>query len=114
MPILEQSPFDGKCFRHKFREAGLQYEIAVSIISGNIVWVNAVFSNNLKQKLSNGERVVADQGYRDTSCLLTSQISPSDARAHANIRARHETINRSLNIFLVWLHHSGTILQDTD
>ena len=43
MKIFEPSLFSGKWFGHKFRSAGLRYEIAVSVERGRLVWVNGPY-----------------------------------------------------------------------
>lgn len=64
-----------KAFRsHKFKHAGLRYEIAVCILTGDIVWVIgpfpcgawpdiSIFRFALKYLLDENERVEADDGY---------------------------------------------------
>ena len=41
--ICEPKPFNRKCVSHKFRKAGLWYELAVFIKMGNITWTNGPF-----------------------------------------------------------------------
>ena len=41
--IGEPSPFSEKWFSHKFRGAGLRYEMGISVACGDIVWVNGPF-----------------------------------------------------------------------
>jgi hypothetical protein len=74
-PIEEPFPFDSGWCSHKFKAAGLRYEMAVCIQTGDIVWVNGpfkcgkwsdikIFKTFLMQRLADGELVEADKGYR--------------------------------------------------
>ena len=66
----------GRAFSsHKFnKKSGLRYEVCVSILSGDIVWINgpyecgkwpdiSIFRDSLKSHLEPKERVEADDGY---------------------------------------------------
>ena len=94
---------------HKFEGPGLRYEVAVSIYTGVICWVNGPFPcrswpdsniarDSLHCMLDENERYVADQGYR--ACRPIA-ITPTglgrfiDKRL-GSLRARHENINRRL------------------
>ena len=47
-----------------------------------------IYREGIKKRLSPGERVVADGGYRDASCVTPASV-PSDLRNwHRDIRAR--------------------------
>ena len=60
----------------KFRKPAVRYDVAISILNGDIVWLNgpykagsfadlSIFRRGLKQQLlEDGERAVADDGYR--------------------------------------------------
>lgn len=79
---MEPFPFHRKWFSHKLKKAGVRYEVAVSIKTRNICWINgpfpsgsfldlSIFRNDLKSNLLNSEKVIADKGYRgDPSCIL--------------------------------------------
>lgn len=110
--IFEPSPFDSRWYSHKFRGPGLRYEVGVAIWSGGLVWVNGpfrcgdnpdinIFRSGMKKKLEAGERVVADDGYKDARCLRSEHLQGADANLHSRIRARHETINRRFKSFSV-------------
>ena len=69
--VYEPSLFDRHMYSHKFRAAGLRYEIGVSIGEGYIIWVNGpfkcgakpdvtIFRERMRMTLRSGERVVAD------------------------------------------------------
>ena len=60
-------------YSHKFKHTALRYEIALSILTGDICWVNGsyeagrwpdikVFRDSLMSHLEKGERVEADDG----------------------------------------------------
>ena len=106
--INEPKPFSRKWFSHKFRGAGLRYEVAVAIQSGHIVWTNGpfpagtpdlkIFRQDLKKQLKNGERVEADKGYRGEPTkidLPQENIGglQSQMLVKKKVRARHETVN---------------------
>ena len=119
-PIQEPSPFNSKWFSHKFKGAGLRYEVGVCIQTGNICWVNGPFPAGswsdlkiFKAKLANhlppGEKVEADGTYRHPQCRLPSEfVSQTDKRAKNKARARHETVNKRLkqwNVLKVEFRH---------
>ena len=67
-------PFSTEWYSHKFKGAGLCYEVGICIQTGDIVWFNGpfpcgewpdlkIFRSKLKGKLPPGELVEADQGY---------------------------------------------------
>ena len=79
--IYEPKPFSKKWFSHKFKGAGLCYEVAVAIQTGHIVWTNGpfpagvpdinIFRQDLKKELMNGEQVEADKGIEVSPPRLT-------------------------------------------
>jgi hypothetical protein len=111
--INEPKPFDKKWFSHKFWAAGLRYEVAVCIQTGDIVWIHGpfpcgawpdlkIFRSALKQALAPGEKVEADNGYpgkRGTVRTANDYVSQVDKKAKQRARARHETVNRRLKQF---------------
>ena len=73
--IQQLKPFNKMWYSHKFNRPGVQYEVAISIQGGDIVWVNGpfacgswpdikIFRQNLKHALLPGEKVEANLGYR--------------------------------------------------
>ena len=61
-------------YSHKFKYSAVRYEVGLSILKGDIVWINGpfpaglypdinIFRENLKGALDEDERVVADDGY---------------------------------------------------
>lgn len=111
-PIAEPSPFSRAWFSYKLRSAGLRYEVGISIESADIVWVSgpfqcgtmndlSIFRQGMKLQLDDGERVIADSGYRDTSCITPDEAYLLPGRIHSRLRARHETVNARLKDFNV-------------
>ena len=104
--IAEPLPFSKKWYSHKFKQAGVQYEVAVCIQIGEIVWTNGpfaagkwpnlkIFKSKLLGMLAPGEMVETDNGYPNPACRMPPQvISKQDSRARALARARHECINK--------------------
>ena len=107
--IPEQTPWSQKWWLHKFNGPGVRYEIALSIRTGLIVWINGpfpcgsypdaiIFERNLLGMLGRFERVEADKGY--------SKFDPTHAKnpcfaigedlkeLQNRVRARQETINK--------------------
>lgn len=110
--IREPAPFDSKWYSHKFKGAGLRYEIGLSISSGSIVWVHgpfacgafpdvSIFRLGMKSALSPDEKVIGDKGYRDEKCEKPPAIDDPNKRTYAIIRARHETVNSRFKNFRV-------------
>ena len=110
--VYEQSPFSKRWYSHKFKRAGLRYEVGVCIQTGDIVWTHGpfaagawpdinIFRAKLKRMLRPGEMVVADKGYKGEKCIRTPYkiISHTDSRAMHKALARHETVNRRLKQF---------------
>ena len=115
--IEEPQPFDEKWFSHKFKHAGLRYEIAVNIKTGWIVWVNGpfaagsyddltIFRSALLQELMPGERVETDQGYRgEIACSRPSDyVTDEEKWMKSKAMARHENINGRLKRFNILTH----------
>ena len=103
-------------FSHKFNAAGVSYEVAVCIKTGDIVWINgpfpaatadiSIFRYKLRQLLSPHELVLADRGYQgDKRCLTPYKaLSCQHRRAMGALRGRHETVNRRFKTFAALSH----------
>ena len=112
-PISEPKIFDKKWWSHKINAAGLRYEIGISLDTGDIVWVYgpfpcgsnpdvSIFRKGMKLELCENERVIADKGYTDDSCITPDTIfSPVRKRMHKLFCARHKTVNKRLKQFAV-------------
>jgi hypothetical protein len=107
--VEQQTPFSKLWFSHKFKAAGLRYEVGVCIQTGDIVWVNgpfkcgqwpdvSIFREGLKALLLPREQVEADGGYRgEPKCRVPSMARNMDEyKKKKAARARHETINGRL------------------
>ena len=112
--ICEQYPFDGKWFSHKFKGPGLRYELAVCILTGQIVWIFGgfpcgefpdlkIFRLGLLDIIDHDERVIADGGYKGEESIWAKGHSDNylTNKIEGVIRARHETINSRLKNFSV-------------
>lgn len=113
-PINEPHPFSPGWYSHKFRGPGVRYEVALSVSSGKIIWVNGpfrcgthpdnkIFQTDMKKALSDDEFVIADKGYTDSKCINTVSSS-TGSHMHRIVRARHETVNARLKNFNVIYH----------
>ena len=106
-------------FSHKFKCSGYRYEIAVSIQSGDIVWINgpfpcgdypdiSIFRRGLKQKLLQArEKAQADLGYRGealTAIIPNEFDSKAIQKLKTDVRARHETVNKRFKQFSALSH----------
>jgi hypothetical protein len=92
MPIWETYPFDPELYSYKLNGPGLQYEIAVCIQTGNIVWINgpykparwvdiSIFRDKLMWELLDGEWVVGDGGYQDgNQFVIPNELDPYGCR----------------------------------
>ncbi len=110
LPILEPTPFSPKWFSHKFRGAGVRYEIALNIRTEDIVWTNGGYPcgefPDLKVareayvlSVNPGELTVADRGYNDA--LFFIQKTARNYEDHGIIMARHETVNKRVKQFKI-------------
>jgi hypothetical protein len=108
--ILEPKPFSPKWYSHKFRSAGLRYEVGICIRTGKIVWQNGGYpcgaypDLKLAQQayiniVNDGELTMADKGYRDRKYFILP--NPSNSIRHKQIMSRHETVNKRLRHFKV-------------
>jgi len=105
-------------YSHKFHGPGLRYEVGVSILDGNIVWLNGpfpcgdwpditIFRLSLMKFLDYGERVEADDGYIGESpkfikCPKKDTIvCDAQKKLKSRIRSRHETVNQRFKQFAI-------------
>ena len=119
--VPEPQPFSKDNFSHKFNGPGIRYEVALSIKSGDICWINGpfppgkyndlqIFRQGLRDKLMKNERVLCDSGYYgdDPEYCCTK----NGFRVHRNkeekklyrkaintILGRHETVNGRMKWF---------------
>jgi len=98
---------------HKFKQAGLAYEVALSIFENRCVWINgpfaagkndvSIFRAALKAKMTAGKELgLADKGCRGEAALLamaSSQDSTEAREFKSRALARHEKFNGQLKNF---------------
>ena len=108
-----------KFYTHKWKfDSALRYEAAVSIIHGDLVWINGpyepgiwndlmIFRNSLLSHLDEGERVEADDGYvgaapRYVKCPKSmGSHGETTADMQSLVRSRHETINKRFSQWMI-------------
>lgn len=110
--IPEPTPWNKQWKGAKNPGASIKYEVAISIYSGDIVWIHGphegskndkkVFREHLKNMLDDGEMVEADAGYGLPGSggagddIVRSKLdfhSREEQREKSCLRARHETVN---------------------
>jgi hypothetical protein len=110
--ICEPTPFNPKWYSHKFKGAGLRYEVGVCIQTGWICWTNGPYPcgewqdltisrGSLIYFLQKGEKVVGDSGYAGAyhETPNFAKLGTPREKMKADARARHETINAKLKEF---------------
>ena len=109
-PCNEAHPFDQSLFSYKLNAAGIRYDVAINIVTGDIVYWSGgdgagvyndleIARNGVVHLLDSGERILADKGYKDDRYF----IYPSDLRGDncmiKKITGRHENINARLKVW---------------
>lgn len=107
---------------NKFKAAGVRYEIALSIHSSKIIWLNGpfkcgsnpdrnIFRANLIHNIPRGKKGVADRGYEGCElqlCLPTAKAPKRLQNFMSRVRCRQETFNSRLKNFSsmseTWTH----------
>ena len=121
-PIYEARPFDPKWYSHKFKRAGMRYDVGVGINCGKICWHSGGFRcgemNDLQiarigicEHIPRGERIIADKGYKGERCVFETYPDEGDHPYERSMRvllARHETVNKRIKDFTgmraLWRH----------
>ena len=101
-----------KFYSFKYKKSGFRYEIGLSILTGNIVWINgpyecglwpdiSIFHNSLISHLEVGEQVESDDGYigEAPGCIkcLKSFSNPEETLfMQQRVRNRQETVNKRM------------------
>ena len=118
-PALDDFNEQRKYCSHKFKSAGLDYEVALSIFEQKCVWVAGpypagknditIFRHGLKQKMLDARaasgvqyRALADKGYRGEAELIsisTSQDTTEVRTFKGRALSRQETFNTRLKYF---------------
>jgi hypothetical protein len=102
-PYLSKNP---DFYSHKFKQAGLNYELAVLIYDNKLVWLNGPFpasrhdisifrTAGLKEKIPDGKLVVGDNGYRGEPDIISAPNSHDRIEVRKfkrRARARHARI----------------------
>ena len=105
-----------KWYSEKYNCSALRYEIGVSILGGDIVWVNGPFLpgklndatifqfKGLLSHLEENERIEADSGYQHLDPTFVKSKSgvthkPINEGMRNTVRARHELVNRGIKSF---------------
>ena len=98
-PVYENHKFDRSLFSHKFKRAGLRYELAVWVYSSEITRCHgpfscgnhpdlSIFRLKLKKLLDiSNEKTIADRWYHD-EVSKTSRYKPGKWRTEPNLSAR--------------------------
>ena len=104
-----------KFYSHKFKQAGLAYEVAMSIFEDKCVWINgpfpagkndmSIFRASLKEALSSIMKLaIGDKGYRGESALVSLPNSHDCEEVRefkGRALARHEKFNGRMKRFAV-------------
>jgi hypothetical protein len=115
--ILHSGAPDSAYYSHKFVGPAFRYEVAVSILSSDIVWVAgpylpgkggwndlSIFRDGLRGMLEPGERVEADDGYKGdcpqyVKCPGGITAREDQEQMKKRVRMRHEHVNEKFKNF---------------
>ena len=108
--ICEPAPFSPKWFSHKFRSAGLRYEIGVCLSTQSIVWLHgpfpagkytdqAIFNLKMIDHLLPNEKALADKGYGGPKIVHALSEDETEENSAVRYRALHECLNGRLKMF---------------
>ena len=108
--LQEPTPFNRLWYSHKFRAADLRYEMGVSLVSGETVWLygpfpdglhndQSILNRNLVGRLDENEKVLGDRGYRSPRIVHSLGASNEKERREKLLRAYHEQINGKIKSF---------------
>jgi len=111
-PTLSKNP---KYYSHKFHQAGLNYELGLSIFENKLVWLKGPSGSGkpditffrkkgLKKKITKGKgmKVIGDNGYRGERGVVSTPNAhdPEELRKFkSRARARHESFNGRIKNF---------------
>ena len=120
IPCCEPHPFNKGMYSQKHNGPGIQYQIAICIKTGWIVWIHGpfaggicertVFMGGLNKYLLPGEFVEADQGFTNVPTIKTpgAAITSKQKKQKSVARSRHECIQSKFKVFNVmntFFHH---------
>lgn len=114
-PTSKKYKFIKGYFSHKSGSAGLDYEIAVSIFTQQVVWIRGPFkagkgdldifeNEGLRDKIPDGHYAIGDKGYRGDYDKIRTENSLDDEEVRqfkALALARHETFNSRLKRYAI-------------
>ena len=108
-PLFSKNP---AYYSHKNNQAGLGYELGVSVYENALVWLKGpspagkhditTFREELKGKIPSGKRVIGDNGYKGESNVISTPNSHDPEalrRFKSRARARHESFNGRIKNF---------------
>jgi len=110
-PVHPEYPKNHKMYSHKFKTAGLNYEVALSLWENKVVWINGpfqasdndliIFRRGLKNKIPDGRFGIADGGYKgEEKLILSSRFDTEELRRFkSRAKARQESFNKRLKQF---------------
>lgn len=113
-PTQEPQPFSSRNYSHKFKSAGLRYQVTTSR-QGDIINVDgphrpgtkwgsekSIFERGLMTYLDEGEKCEGDKYYRKQLQDIFTEYSNEEERNFASrFRARHESMNGRLKRFQI-------------
>ena len=117
--VFERTEFTKRDFSHKFKHAGLRYEVSVALGTSKIIHiaggVPAGAWNDLKlaqhllvPKMKDDEKASADKGYRGDKHFITPIESPDPSieekiinKKLKLIQSRHEMVNARFKTFKI-------------
>lgn len=108
--INEPGSMDPIWYSHKFKCAGVRYEIGLCIKTGKIVWANGAYPcgswpdikiarDSYLYRIDASEYTLADKGYSGDINFITP--NDTNGKRHKQIMARHETVNKRMKQFNV-------------
>jgi hypothetical protein len=110
--IYQPKPWCKKWFSHKFNGPGLRYKVAVCIYSSRIAWIKGpfpcgsfpdpeIYSYYLFYELKEGEKVIADKGYRHCpTCTTPCQpLTQAQRTLMRRVGQRQEHVNKRMKQF---------------
>ena len=100
-------------YSHKFNQAGLDYELGISVYHNALVWMNGPFpagdhdmnvfrDKGLKDKIPAGKKAIGDNGYRGEDAIIGTPNAHDEAEVRkfkSRARSRHESFNARLKAF---------------
>ena len=109
-PVNEAYPFDKSLFSHKLNAAGIRYDIALNIVTGDIVYWSGgekagefpdivIARNGILHLIDEGEMILADKGYNDKQYFIFPSDLRGDNTVIKKITGRHENINARLKVW---------------